>query len=388
MHPSSQNGRYAAGAFNEGLAGGRASGTLSVAGGYLLFESQAASIRLPLSGITVKTGGAGKRLIFFTHPEVSGWMVYTPDRSILRDFQLAHLPGVQQIRRERLRFRLWSAAAVIMVLIAVLASVYGLIKLKTPLTRAVAARVPTQWEEKLGDMMIAQFKQQQPFIEDKQTLDLIASIFAPLSRNIPDAGYAFELHVVKNPAVNAFALPGGDIVVYTGLIRSADSIEELLGVLAHEAAHVTQQHSMRQLIGSAGVFILVQAFFGDVSGLLAVIVENSEWLINLKYSRDYEREADDNGWRYLMAADIDPRGMITFFEKLNARQTGRDRPDGLKKPLEFLSTHPTTDERIARLKQKAAKISEKRNFRQFEIDMAQLKQRLPDNGGSAAELGP
>ena len=388
MHPSSQHGHYAAGAFNEGLPGGRASGTLSAASGDLLFESQAASIRLPLSGISVKPGGAGKRLIFFSHPEVPGWTVYTPDRSILTDFQLTHLPGIQQIRRERRRFRLWSAAAVMMIFISVLASAYGLFKLKAPLTRAVAARVPTEWEEKLGDMMIAQFKKQQPFIEDEKPLDLLASIFAPLSQNIPNAGYAFELHVVKNPAVNAFALPGGDIVLYTGLIRSVDSIEELLGVLAHEAAHVTKQHSMRQLIGSAGVFILVQAFFGDVSGLFAVIVENSEWLINLKYSRDYEREADDTGWQYLVSANIDPRGMITFFEKLNARQTGRHLPDGLKKRLEFLSTHPTTDERIARLKQKAAEFSEKRNFRRFEIDMDQLKQCLPDNGGSATELLP
>ncbi|MDZ7830824.1 MAG: M48 family metallopeptidase [Desulfobacterales bacterium] len=388
MHPSSQHGRYAAGAFNEELPGGRASGTLSAAGGYLLFESQAASIRLPLSGITVKPGGAGKRLIFFNHPEVPGWTVYTPDRSILTDFQLAHLPGVQQIRRERRRFRLCSAAAAMMVFIAILASAYGVFKLKVPLTRAVAARVPAEWEENLGDMMIAQFKKQQPFIEDEKPLDLLESFFAPLSQNIPDAGYGFALHVVKNPSINAFALPGGDIVLYTGLIHSADSIEELLGVLAHEAAHVTQQHSMRQLIGSAGVFILVQAFFGDVSGLLAVIVENSEWLINLKYSRDYEREADDTGWQYLMAADIDPRGMITFFEKLNARQPDRDLPVGLKKRLEFLSTHPTTDERIARLKQKAAELSGKTHFRRFEIDVDQLKQCLPDNGGSAAELLP
>jgi len=64
-------------------------------------------------------------------------------------------------------------------------------------------------------------------------------------------------------------------------------------------------------------------------------VENSEWLINLKYARDYEREADDAGWQYLVSANIDSRGMITFFEKLNARQTGRDLPDGLKKRLEF-----------------------------------------------------
>ncbi|HMA85686.1 MAG TPA: hypothetical protein VKN73_08275, partial [Desulfosalsimonadaceae bacterium] len=84
----------------------------------------------------------------------------------------------------------------------------------------------------------------------------------------------------------------------------------------------------------------------------------------------------------------DPRGMITFFEKLNARQTGRHLPDGLKKRLEFLSTHPTTDERIARLRQKAAELSEKRNFRQLEIDVDQLKQCLPDNGGSTTELLP
>lgn len=216
MRSSSRNGDYTAGAFNKGLPGGKTPGKLSVGRGYLVFESRADAIRLPLAGISVKRGGAGRRLFFFTHPDVPGWTVYTPEREILRDFQIAHLPVVQDVQNQINRSRVWLTAAVIAVALAITVSGYGVVKLKAPLTRAVADRIPITWEEKIGDMMIAQLKSRLAFIENRQLLSMLESVFTPLSEHISDTGYEFNLHVAKNPAINAFALPGGDIVLHTG----------------------------------------------------------------------------------------------------------------------------------------------------------------------------
>src|SRR5206468_5365206 len=113
-------------------------------------------------------------------------------------------------------------------------------------------------------------------------------------------------------------VPGGQVFIFSGLLDSVKRPEELAGVLAHEIAHVTRRHSLRNIISSAGLWLTLSALFGDTKGLTSILTDGSQFLLNQKFSRDFEREADDTGWDYLVAANVDPRGMIDFFATIKA----------------------------------------------------------------------
>ena len=96
---------------------------------------------------------------------------------------------------------------------------------------------------------------------------LLREVVAPLTGALSGAPYAFHFHIARDARINAFALPGGQIVLHDALVLRADSAEELLGVLAHEIAHVTEQHGTRNLIASAGIALTVQALLVSMTNM-------------------------------------------------------------------------------------------------------------------------
>jgi predicted Zn-dependent protease len=140
------------------------------------------------------------------------------------------------------------------------------------------------------------------------------------------------------------------------------------GVLAHELAHVTRRHSLRNIIKSAGLIITLQALIGDMSGLFGIAAEGSRYLLQQKFSRDFEREADDTGWDYLVAANIDPRGMTRSFEKIRDMIAASDMAV-MEGTLALANTHPTSQERIDRLTKKWEATANKENF----VDLGKWK---------------
>ena len=214
----------------------------------------------------------------------------------------------------------------------------------------VAARVPVSWEEQLGQSVVEQLAPPEKQCTDPIRLQAIEEIITTLTSTVPDSPYRFQVTVVDNPAVNAFAAPGGYIVVFRGLLEQTKAAEELAGVLAHELQHIIKRHSTRMLIQHASTGLLLTALTGGGSDVATWGLEGARTLGILRYSRHYEEESDTEGIRMLVAAGIDTEGMITFFEAL--REKGAETPEF----LQYLSTHPSTVDRINRLQSLSAQV--------------------------------
>lgn len=139
---------------------------------------------------------------------------------------------------------------------------------------------------------------------------------------------------------NAFALPSGTVVVTDELVSLARNDEELIAILAHEVGHVVHRHGLRHVIRNSLLSVLVIWITGDISGSSAFIASLPALLINLQYSRAFEREADEYSLRYLLTNDISPRHFICIMQRLDA-----EHGDEGGSPT-FLSTHPATGERL------------------------------------------
>ena len=214
----------------------------------------------------------------------------------------------------------------------------------------VASRVPVSWEEQLGQSVIEQLAPPSAQCTDPVRIQPIKEIVTTLTNTLPNSPYTFRVMVVDNPAVNAFAAPGGYIVIFRGLLERTQTAEELAGVLAHELQHVVKRHATRMLIQHASTGLLFAALTGGGGDPAAIGLEGARTLGILRYSRRHEEEADAEGVQMLVAAGIDPKGMITFFETL--AEEGKGMPEFLK----YVSTHPSTADRITRLQSLAAQV--------------------------------
>ena len=214
--------------------------------------------------------------------------------------------------------------------------------------QVAAARVPVSWEESLGAAIVDHFAPPNRRCEDPVRQARIDAIVTQLTATARPP-YTFRVTVVNSGIVNAVAAPGGNIILFRGLLERTDNAEELAGVLAHEVEHVLHRHVTRAIFQQASTGVLMAALVGDVSSVVAYGLEGARTLGNLQMSRTAESEADRDGIRLLQDAGIDTAGMISFFEKLMERE----RKGGEIVPR-YLRTHPTTAERIATLRALAA----------------------------------
>ncbi len=183
--------------------------------------------------------------------------------------------------------------------------------------------------------------------------EIASSVEALVARLVAHAagaeGYEFRVEVRSSSDVNAFALPGGRVVVLRGLLGAAESPDEVFGVLAHEIAHVTHRDGLRAAARSAGFFLALSMILGDDgSALLALAGDAARVVGENAYSRDAESAADAEGARTMAAAGYDPLGMARLFERLE-RTPGTELPHALA----WLSTHPEHRERVAAVRELA-----------------------------------
>lgn len=309
----------------------------------LHFEYASGALDLPLPRLNLDQNSAGN-LVF--HDAGTGWWIECADERVLKDNFLArqtHLRlRVRDLRQMREGNRSLKYALIFLIGFAGV-SLAGWLLAKAA-ANSLVNHAPIVWEEHLTDKIIAEHPKL--FIADTNDarITVVTQLVARLAAVLPPAAqrYQFRVTLIARPAVNAFALPGGRIFVFTGLLDRVQRPEELAGVLAHEMAHVTQRHGLRKFIAGGGPYYALRLFVSNRQGVLSAVSAGSQLLVGLQYSRGMESDADKTGWHYLVAAGIDPRGMADFFRE----QEGGATEDYIP---ELFRSHPAASERIAAL---------------------------------------
>lgn len=190
-------------------------------------------------------------------------------------------------------------------------------------------------EEKLGELFWDIYRQQEKEYRNKTVYNTVDSIL----KRICDDNYInrkdIQFHLLDKDEVNAFALPGDHLVIYTGLITESETPEELAGVVAHEVAHIQLNHVMRKLVKEVGLSTLVAMTTGKNG---QVITNTAHQLSTRAFDREFEKEADLKAVDYMIHADIDPQPFADFLYKMS-KHTGSNVIES------WLSTHPESEER-------------------------------------------
>jgi predicted Zn-dependent protease len=211
-------------------------------------------------------------------------------------------------------------------------------------------------ERKVGEQIMRDLRRDSDYLDDAPLLDYLNNFGSALLASTPDArgeaNYDYFFFAVRDPMLNAFALPGGFIAVHSGLMLAAQNESELASVMSHEIGHVSQRHIARMLgkqkqdalIPLAAILLAVLAARSSPDAASAMMMGGQGLAIQrqLNFSRDAEREADRVGLQILRDANFDTTGMIAFFRRLQS--AGRSYGDNVPA---FLRSHPLTSERIA-----------------------------------------
>jgi predicted Zn-dependent protease len=209
-----------------------------------------------------------------------------------------------------------------------------------------ACSISQQQEVQMGQQYAAQIAQQLPLINDAQVVSYINIIGDSIAKLTPRADLDWHFYVVDSREVNAFAVPGGYVYVNRGLIERADKMDELAGVLGHEIGHVVRRHSVKQMekMNAANIGVTLGCVLTGACGApgAADAINLAGGALFAKFSRSDEKEADEQGFKNVVAAGISPKGMVTMFQKLLAER--QSKPAGVEA---WFATHPLEEDRIA-----------------------------------------
>lgn len=342
----------AADGFFPDLPGQRLNGTLSVEPTAVVFAAPGrAAVRLPLDGLELRVSGIQQEILLLSHPGQPGVAISAATAALVSHPQLVAHPAVAKqlgaARGQERRGRMILPGCIGFALFLLVA----LWLLWDPLVAWVTDQIPYSVEETLGELVFTSIEAQSPTLKDDNLDRQLEALAAPLVAAARREGRTLDFHLVDDPSLNAFAVPGGHVVIHSGLVAAAQRPEELLGVVAHEIAHVTERHSLRQMVGSAGLWAVFQTLFGDFSGLAGTVAEGGYRLLTLSFSREQELEADAVGFATLVEAKIDPSGLSDFFDRIE-KETADAGAAGVESTLSFLSTHPVTADRKNLLQEK------------------------------------
>lgn len=241
--------------------------------------------------------------------------------------------------------------------------------------------VGEEWE--LGEQLATDIAKEMKVLDAPGVNEYIdrlgQKIVAQAKNDTPVASQPWHFHVVDDPSINAFNIPGGHVYVNSGLVAAADSYNELASVMGHEVSHGLARHGVENMTKQYGIAVAAALVLGNdpnmYAELLAGILAGGAIM---QFSQGAEREADRLGIGYVYEAGIDPRGMVSFFQKLvDLRER---KPGSLE---QFFSSHPLTEDRIraaeSQISQLAPQplVTEDPGFADFQSRVASLSEAAP-----------
>ena len=198
-------------------------------------------------------------------------------------------------------------------------------------------QVTDKTEQKLGELFWEVFKKSDKEIKNTNVVNSVDSIVAQICKTNKIDRSKLKVHILSNDEINAFALPNGHLIIYSGLIINADNQEELAGVICHEIAHIELNHVIKKLVKEIGLSVLISMTTGN-SGADA-IKETAKMLSSSAFDRSLEKEADIKAVDYLVNANIDPKPFADFLYKIS------DKEHEATKYVTWMSTHPDSKDR-------------------------------------------
>ncbi len=214
----------------------------------------------------------------------------------------------------------------------------------SPLGRSQFDIVSDEQMAQVGAQSFQQIKSQTPVTQNGEQSRYVTCVANAITTAIPGNNTPWEVRVFDSKEVNAFALPGGHIGVYAGLLKVATTQDQLAAVLGHEVSHVLAHHSAerysQQMAANVGSTIV-----GAVTGVDPNLIGGAAGLVLLKFSRTQESEADLLGLDLMSRAGFDPHGAVALWQNM-------ERASNSGKPPEILSTHPSDATRITALEQR------------------------------------
>lgn len=416
---------FEGGVFDDALETGRR-------GGAVTFDSQ--GIRLDAGDgsqswlvswevVEITQGGARGTMLFFKDRE-SGVLIFTDEKGARSAGELASGPGYEHLwdavrshtsNRRFTAFAGWSALLVALGLMFVGGAYYAESGLAF-----VLENIPTSVDKALGEQAAGSLAEIGQPTKDEAVRQLCMDIFEVVKAQAPqEEGFEYKLAVLENDMPNAFAMPGGQMVILTGLLKTLRSPEEVAGVLAHELAHVYRRHSVKRLVQTVGLVTVGQLVLGDIGGAATAIANMAGFAVLQHYSREAEEDADLRGAELLHQAGIEPEALAQAFTRLQehmeleanaktATNTPDTEPDEMDSPGErpalpdlkddsvsasegedtaelaeklegWLSSHPDLDVRVTTVRAHAATLGAIKLPYTFDVDWSVVERLSADS---------
>lgn len=342
---------FTGGVFHPDIPDGRAGATIELQPSTLVATTTTGSRhQLRYDACSVRVGGASGRMVFCRSPDEQ-LTIFCEDKRFaaslrdaaggILDEQLAAARADK--RRGDRRSRHLMLGLVVGFLLLLVGGYFAIVAAG----RAAIRAAPPALDQRIGDLAMSQMDFGGPAVEDVTVIEPLDALVARLEAVDPDDPFDYRLTVVDAEQLNAFALPGGHMAIYTDLLATAETPEQIAGVLAHEIAHVRERHGVQGIARSLGLVVAIQVLVGDAGGLAALAAEFGRFAAQNAYSRDQEADSDRLAVERLHAAGIDPSGLAAFFLLLEADAAGPGVPA-------WFSTHPDNTARIAAIREQVA----------------------------------
>jgi predicted Zn-dependent protease len=196
-------------------------------------------------------------------------------------------------------------------------------------------------EQKLGQLILDAVAKSNKTITQDSVIDVVEGMKKRICvmNGIPDS--TITVHIAAVDDVNAFALPGRHLVIYSGLIEYCTSADELAGVMAHEIAHMEHDHVMKKMVKEIGLAMVISLSGGESGG--EIVRQTVKLLSSTAFDREQESEADASGVHFMAKADIDPQASADFLFRLSHEK------ENISRQFELLNTHPNSSDRAAEI---------------------------------------